>query len=223
MNFCFTHLSEQVTLRPNFAVDFGTIQACLMGGRGSGNSSWRRSRRDLVEHTLVLDMAALNQDRRLIPGTEMIGRWQATSPLRSRTMTITYDGNLTDLEKATLHITFWAKGMERRQTLCLAATQPRLGGVRLWFVCPVTGRRARSLYLPEGQVRFASREAHRLSYRSQGESDLFRRITRAQNIRARLGGNLSIYAPFPPRPRGMHRRTYERLRAEGLRIEVRVL
>jgi hypothetical protein len=62
-----------------------------------------------VEHTLVLDMAALNQDRRLIPGTEMIGRWQATSPLRSRTMTITYDGNLTDLEKATLHITFWAR------------------------------------------------------------------------------------------------------------------
>jgi hypothetical protein len=109
MNFCFTHLSEQVTLRPNFAVDFGTIQGCLMGGRGSGNSSWRRSRRDLVEHTLVLDMAALNQDRRLIPGTEMIGRWQATSPLRSRTMTITYDGNLTDLEKATLHITFWAR------------------------------------------------------------------------------------------------------------------
>jgi hypothetical protein len=72
-------------------------------------------------------------------------------------------------------------------------------------------------------VRFASREAHRLSYRSQGESDLFRGITRAQNIRARLGGNLSIYAPFPPRPRGMHRRTYERLRAEGLRIAVTVL
>ena len=194
-----------------------------MGGRGSGNFSCQRPRRDLVDHALVLDMTALNQDRRLIPGTEMIGRWQATSSLGHHTMTITYDGNLTDLDKATLHITFRARGMERGQTLRLAATQPRLGGVRLWFMCPVTGRRARALYLPEDQVRFASREAHRLSYRSQGESDLFRRITRAQNIRARLGGNLSIYAPFPPRPRGMHRRTYERLRAEGLRIEVTVL
>lgn len=191
-----------------------------MGGRGSGHFSWRRSRRDLVEHALVLDMAALHRDRRLIPGTEMIGRWQATSPLGSRTMTITYDGNLTDLDEATLRISFWARGMERGQTLRLAATRPRLGGVRLWFVCPVTGQRARALYLPEGQVQFASREAHRLSYRSQGESHLFRTITRAQNIRARLGGDLSIHAPFPPRPRGMHRSTYERLKAEGLRIEV---
>jgi hypothetical protein len=194
-----------------------------MGGQGSGHFSWRRSRRDLVEHALVLDMAALNQDRRLIPGTEMIGRWQAASALGGRTMTVTYDGNLTNLDEATLYISFWARSMEQCQTLRLAATRPRLGGVRLWFVCPVTGRQARALYLPEGQVRFASREAYRLSYRSQGESDLFRRITRAQNIRARLGGNLSIYAPFPPRPRGMHRRTYERLRAEGLRIEVTVL
>jgi hypothetical protein len=190
-----------------------------MGGQGSGNFSWRRSRRDVIEHALVLDMAALNQDRRLIPGTEMIGRWQATSPLGSRTMTVTYDCNLTNLDEATLHISFWARGMERGQTLRLAATRPRLGGVRLWFVCPVTERRARALYLPEGRVQFASREAHRLSYRSQGETDRFRKITRAQNIRARLGGDLSIHAPFPPRPQGMHRRTYERLRAEGLRIE----
>jgi hypothetical protein len=121
-----------------------------MGGQGSGNFSWRRSRRDLVEHALVLDMTALNQDRRLIPGTEMIGRWQATASLGSRTMTITYDGNLTNLDEATLHITFWAMGMERSQTLRLAATRLHLGGVRLWFVCPVTGRRARALYLPEG-------------------------------------------------------------------------
>src|SRR5918993_6108491 len=110
-----------------------------MGGRGSGNFSWRRQRRDLVEHALVLDMAALYQNRRLIPGTEMTGRWQVASPLGHRTMTITYDGDLTDPDDATLHVTFWARGMERCQSLRLTATRPRLGGVRLWFVCPITG------------------------------------------------------------------------------------
>ena len=89
----------------------------------------------------------------------------------------------------------------------------------MWFMCPVTGRRARVLYLPDGGWQFASREAHGLSYRSQGESDVFRSITQAQNIRARLGGSLSIYTPLPPRPRGMHQRTYERLRTKALEIE----
>jgi hypothetical protein len=77
--------------------------------------------------------------------------------------------------------------------------------------------------LPEGKKLFASREAHDLSYRSQSESDLFRSITQAQNIRARLGGDLSIHAPFPARPRGMHRRTYERLRETALKIELTAL
>jgi hypothetical protein len=196
-----------------------TIQGAIMGGRGSGYFSWQRPRRDLVEDALVFDLATLNQDRRWIPGTAMGGSWEVATPFGRGSMTITYDGDLTNLDEPSVHISYWVRGMMRRQTLRLAATRLRLGGVRLWFVCPVTGKRARALYLPEGQHRFASREAYRLSYRSQGETDLFRRITRAQNIRARLGGNVSIYSPFPPRPRGMHRRTYERLRAEGLRIE----
>jgi hypothetical protein len=113
--------------------------------------------------------------------------------------------------------------VEHHQRIKIVATRPRLGGARLWFVCPLSGQRVRVLYLPEGSKQFASRKAHRLSYRSQGESDLFRSITRAQNIRARLGGDLSIYTPFPERPRGMHQRTYERLRAKGLRIEAAAL
>jgi hypothetical protein len=96
-------------------------------------------------------------------------------------------------------------------------------GTRLCFVCPVTDQRARILYLPAGGKQFASREAHDLAYRSQGESDFFRMITRAQAIRARLKGDRSIYAPFPHRPLGMHRRIYERLRTTGLKIEVAAL
>lgn len=190
-----------------------------MGGVGSGNFSWRRLGRNLVEHALVLDMVAINRTRQLIPGAATSGRLNVIAPVGGRAMALTYRANLTNPDEARVQFSYCVRGLDFCQTVRLAVTRPRLGGVRMWFVCPVTGKRARVLYLPEGKKLFASREAHGLSYRSQSESDLFRSITRAQNIRASLGGDLSIHAPFPARPRGMHRRTYERLRETALKIE----
>lgn len=57
----------------------------------------------------------------------------------------------------------------------LEATPCRLGGVRWWFRCPLVkgglacGRRVRKLYL-SGRY-FGCRHCHRLTYRSQQESD----------------------------------------------------
>jgi hypothetical protein len=194
-----------------------------MGGIGSGNFSVRRSRRGLGELAFALDIAALSRAGRLSLGTEMEGQWSAAAPLGSRSLTVRYSEDLTDLEAARLTLSYEAHGVKRHQIVKLVATTPHLGGARLWFICPMTDKRARILYLPEGSKQFASREAHDLAYRSQGEADLFRMITLAQAIRARLKGDLSNYAPFPHRPLGMHRRTYERLRATGLKIEVAAL
>lgn len=209
--------------KPDLPIDFVTIRSVFMGGIGSGNFSWRRPRRDLVEHALVLDMTALNRARQLVPGTTILGRCAAVAPLDGSAMAITYYCDLTDLDDARIDLSFCVGGTGYHETVRLTATRLRLGGVRLWFLCPLTMQRVRALYLPAGKRRFASREAHGLSYRSQGESDLFRSITRAQNIRARLGGDLSIHSPFPARPRGMHNRTYERLRKVGLEIEIAAL
>jgi hypothetical protein len=39
-------------------------------------------------------------------------------------------------------------------------------------------------------------------------------MTRAQNVRVRLGGSGSMDECFPPKPKGMHWRTYRRLEAD---------
>jgi hypothetical protein len=206
-------------MQPSLANDFGIIEAAFMGGIGSGNFSVWRSRRSLVEHAVALDIAAITRAGRLSLGTIMEGQWSVAAPLGSRCLAIRYSGDLTNLANANVTFSFRSCGIERHQTVRLVATAPHLGGIRLWFVCPITDKRTRILYLPPGAERFAAREAHNLAYRSQGESDLFRMITQAQNIRTRFNGDLSIHTPFPPRPRSMHQRTYDRLRAKALKIE----
>ena len=53
-------------------------------------------------------------------------------------------------------------------------TRPHFGGLRWWFVCPRSGRRAAKLHLPPGGKYFAHREAYGLTYRSCQESGKFR-------------------------------------------------
>jgi hypothetical protein len=99
------------------------------------------------------------------------------------------------------------------------ATRQSLDGQRLWVICPVTGNRARVLYLAQGGDAFASRQARGLVYRSTRETPWMRQITAAQNIRSRLKGSLSVHAPVPRRPARMHQSTYERLVTELKRLE----
>lgn len=96
------------------------------------------------------------------------------------------------------------------QKVCLDRTPVHFGGRRLWFRCPRCQRRCRILY---GGSRFYCRKCYRLKYRSQGEDSVQRAITRAQAIRKRLGGFEGIDDPFPPKPKGMHWKTYKRLEA----------
>lgn len=63
-----------------------------------------------------------------------------------------------------------------RQTVQIATTTPNFGGMRMWFVCPLSGKRARALFLPNGAKHWASRAAYGLSYTSQRLAPAHRRF-----------------------------------------------
>jgi hypothetical protein len=95
-------------------------------------------------------------------------------------------------------------------TLC------HFGGARPWLHCPCRRRVAR---LFKGLGGYYCRQCFdNPRYASQAKSTQGRLHFEACKLRLRLGGVASTAAPFPDRPRGMHRRTYARLlhRAEKL-------
>ena len=59
---------------------------------------------------------------------------------------------------------------------------------------------------------FACRRCYGLAYASQQEALHHRGVGKAQKIRMRLGGSPNMFEEFPDKPKGMHRRTYDRLR-----------
>jgi hypothetical protein len=103
------------------------------------------------------------------------------------------------------------------QRIAVAWTPCRFGGERPWFVCSVRsngvycGRRVTKLYRA-GRL-FACRNCYRLAYASQQESLLHRGLGKSRKIRMRLGGSPNMSEEFPDKPKGMHWRTYERLRS----------
>jgi hypothetical protein len=57
---------------------------------------------------------------------------------------------------------------------------------------------------------FACRECYRLVYASQQAVPRDRNLAQARKIRERLGGDANVLNPLPPKPFGMHWRTYDR-------------
>ena len=67
---------------------------------------------------------------------------------------------------------------------------------------------------------FLCRHCYRLADASQSEGAWDGTRRGANKIRRRLGGNPGITAHFPPKPKCMWRRTYERLREQAFEAEM---
>jgi len=111
------------------------------------------------------------------------------------------------------------------ETVRIVRMPCRFGGARPYFICPgvvngtACGRRVAKLHGP-GRY-FLCRHCYRLAHASQSEDAQRRSVRRANKIRQRLGGNAGMASPFPPKPKGMWRRTYERLREQAFDAEER--
>jgi hypothetical protein len=96
----------------------------------------------------------------------------------------------------------------------LLTSPQRFGGVRWWFECPRTGRRAVKLYLPLGGHQFWSRHAYGLGYASQRETPMDRAWRRGSKLYRAMGGNDDWRDGAPLKPKWMRWRTYDRKAAE---------
>lgn len=131
-----------------------------MGGYGSG---WHRGRRATIEDGVTLDLAELGRRGFLENGRNGLWQWLQHGEL------VFEVGLIVDLRSedvAAIHILIKRRGEWERQTVRLVTTTPTFGGARLWFRCPLTGRRCRCIHLPPGRREFASRKAYGLGYRS---------------------------------------------------------
>jgi hypothetical protein len=113
------------------------------------------------------------------------------------------------------------RGVSAPQRVRISWTRIHFGGERQWFYCPHCQRRVARLY--EGLSGYFCRACvGNPIYASQALSAESRGHFHACKLRLRLGGEASLSAPFPERPRRMHRRTYERLRREGIALEAKL-
>ena len=97
-------------------------------------------------------------------------------------------------------------------------TDTNFNGRRQWFVCLKCRGRCRVLF---GGSFYRCRKCYQLKYESQYEPSYARATTQRHNIRKRLGQAGSLDDPFPPKPKGMHWKTYWRLESLDEQLEQR--
>ncbi len=98
-----------------------------------------------------------------------------------------------------------AEGLDVTYTAC------RHGGNRAWFLCQNIGCGKRVAILYDTPKGFRCRHCCDLDYRSHRERAWDRMLRRSRRIRAKVNGGSNLIEAFPPKPKGMHWATYDRL------------
>lgn len=178
-----------------------------MGGFGSGRGQHGK---DTTSDMRPLDIRRLQRDGLLIPGRAFGWHWtrngEEVASIQMRT----------EVDRVILNYRSRSNGGEwqpMEYPVTLEWTPCNLGGRRAWFLCPARGCGRRVAILFGGSI-FACRHCHKLAYQCQRETDDDRAMRRADNIRRRLGWGAGIANPEGDKPKGMHWRTFERLKTE---------
>jgi hypothetical protein len=105
------------------------------------------------------------------------------------------------------------------QQIPVSWTWCHFGGKRPWMHCPFCKKRVAILLRGAGGYCCRACIGNPL-YASQTKNAHARRHFQICKLRLLLNGNASLLEPFPERPHGMHRKTYERLKARALNLEM---
>ncbi len=187
-----------------------------MGGTGSGRR-WSWDKKDTVESCRHIDVRRLQRDGVLKPGYRWNWAWWDYEGNKTSDVSIysyedkirlvyTIDPNTDSAEKIDYCIP-------------ISYTDCNYGGSRPWFICPAEGCGRRVAFLYFKDKHFLCRHCHELSYISRQENDYMRLLSKAQKIRVKLGGSGNTSDLFPPKPKHMHRKTYEVLQEKSLNAQ----
>lgn len=174
-----------------------------MGGCGSGG--WNRTARSTVDELRRIDVLVLYRKRVLDGPCSSVLSWSRHG---ERVASIgVYGGR----SKIHLHYRQQSPGetewRQVAQDIRIDWRPNRYGGTTPFLVCPHCSRNVRHLYMSGGAN--ACRHCLRLTYESRRSRTYDRLAQTAHRLRQSLGGDPGFDAAIPPRPKGMHRRTYD--------------
>ena len=176
-----------------------------MGGRGSGRRSSYSSKPETSD-CMPLDIRKITRKGLLVPGCSFSWQWTVNDrPVASIRIRV---------DRPSLALSYHMKstGEVVEQRVQTQTTPCHLGGQRHWFTCPRCSRRVAVLYAP-GRY-FACRQCCGLGYATQKEGAGDRAATRADKLRKKLGWEAGILNGPGGKPKGMHWKTFLRLKSQ---------
>lgn len=183
-----------------------------MGGIGSGRPAGSGSRRKTTD-LRALDVRQLARAGCLRPGQGYLWTWSCEGVQTASVYVVTGSDHLQLSYRLRIDGSEWHPVIA---TVRLERTPCTYGGTRPWLLCPHCLRRCAVIYTGRRPL---CRRCLRLAYPSQSETALDRCHRRSQKMFQRIG----VEDPCQPmvRPKGMHRKTFERLRAAAWQERMR--
>lgn len=175
-----------------------------MGGRGSGRRS-NYNGKPVTSDSTPLDIRKINRKGLLVPGNGFCWQWLVND------RQVAGISIRVDLQSMVLSWRIKSTGEVVEQQVQMQTSPCHLGGQRHWFTCPRCSKRVAVLYAPGSY--FACRHCGGLGYATQKEGAGDRASTKADKLRKRLGWQAGILNEASGKPKGMHWKTYWRLKS----------
>jgi hypothetical protein len=189
-----------------------------MGGIGSGRRPSFQTTLDDTRQISIDQLAKSGLFRMRVETSTMIYWRRLADDAASSSLRV--EANCTNPKAMTMTLRYRVDGRDIAQTFPLEAKPLPYGGYRWYAICQLTRKRASRLYMRGDN--FMSRTATGLAYGSQYEAAHYRALRGAEKVREKLGGRVAVMMGFgfPDRPKGMWRKTYDRIRQRGDKYEM---